>query len=362
MMINTSFNVEKIVNKRLNQQRIDVDETLFLYQHAPLSELLKASYKIKVQLYGEKVFFIQNVHIEPSNYCAYKCRFCSFHKEPDEDNFWEYTHESIINWLQHIPASIKEIHITGGVHPDRDLDWYLELLKKIKKTRPNADIKGFTAIEINFMCKKSGVTIEEGLSLLKKHGLSSLAGGGAEIFNPEIRQKLCPEKGKAELWINIHRQAHVQGIVSNATMLYGHIEKPEHRIEHMNVIRQLQDETHGFNSFIPLKFRRQHNFLSYINELPFIEDLKMIAISRLFFDNIPHIKTYWPMLGKEKSFICLHAGADDIDGTIFNSTKIYSMAGGEEQIPSITAEEIINLIKSEGFIPVERNLFYQEIV
>ncbi len=354
------LDIDKIIEKRLKEQRITVNEALFLYKSASLSKLLYASYQIKDFLFGKKVFYVQNVHIEPTNYCVNKCKFCAFHKEPDENNFWEYSQNEILQRLQHIPETVSEIHITGGVHPDRDLDWYATLLKKIKLARPSADIKAFTAIEINYMCKKSGVTISEGLRKLKENGLSSLAAGGAEIFNPDIRKQLCPEKGPADIWINIHRQAHQLGIVSNASMLYGHIETPEHRLEHLNTIRQLQDETNGFNAFIPLKFRRQHNFLSYLDELPFIEDLKIIAISRLFLDNIPHIKTYWPMLGKDKSFICLHAGADDLDGTIYNSTKIYSMAGSEEQLPSLSTEEITEKILEEGFIPVERNLFYQE--
>jgi aminodeoxyfutalosine synthase len=172
---------------------------------------------------------------------------------------------------------------------------------------------------------------------------------------------LCPEKGKSKTWIDVHTQAHHLGIVSNATMLYGHIENIEHRIEHMDIIRSIQDKTHGFNCFIPLKFRKQHNFLSHVEELPFIEDMRLFAISRIFFDNIPHLKAYWPMIGRDKAALLLHAGADDIDGTIYNSTKIYSMAGSEEQQPSITVEELQNLIKKELYIPVERDLFYNII-
>ncbi len=235
------------------------------------------------------------------------------------------------------------------------------LLKLCRSHYPSADIKAFTAIEIHYMTKKANISLTDGLLMLKQAGLSAIAGGGAEILNDNIRTQICPEKGKSKIWIDIHTQAHQLGIISNATMLYGHIESIEHRIEHMEIIRSIQDKTHGFNCFIPLKFRKQHNFYSHLEELPFVEDMRLFAISRIFFDNIPHLKVYWPMIGRNKAALLLHAGADDIDGTIYNSTKIYSMAGSEEQHPFITVEELQNLIKKELYIPVERDLFYNII-
>ncbi|GAB4447624.1 MAG: aminofutalosine synthase MqnE [Bacteroidales bacterium] len=345
----------------LSGNRLSVNDALFLYKHASLAGLIQAAFKYKYQLYGKKVFYIQNVHIEPTNYCVYKCKFCSFHKEPNEQNFWEDDIKQIIEKTAKIPTSIKEIHITGGVHPHRDLYWYIRLLKQIKEIVPAAQIKAFTAIEIRYMCIKANISIGEGLFMLQKAGLDSLAGGGAEIFNSEIRNQLCPEKGDALLWLNVHKEAHKLGIVSNATMLYGHIEKIEHRIEHMATIRAMQDETNGFNCFIPLKFRNQQNPLSEIKELPFLEDVRLFAISRLFFDNIPHIKAYWPMIGRDKAVVLLNAGADDLDGTIYDSTKIYTLAGSEEQKPMISVEELKALIQNEKFIPVERDLFYKEL-
>lgn len=211
------------------------------------------------------------------------------------------------------------------------------------------------------MSKLSSLSVSETLVALKNSGLSSLAGGGAEILNDEIRMRLCPEKGKSSTWIDVHKEAHQQGIPSNATMLYGHIEKIEQRIEHMAIIRNIQDETHGFQAFIPLKFRNQNNYLSHINEVTFIEDVKTFALARIFFDNIDHIKAYWPMIGKNKAAFLLHAGADDIDGTIYNSTRIYSMSGSEEQQPSITKEELMEIITRENFMPVERDIFYQRL-
>jgi len=353
--------VQNILNHRIKGERITAEEALFLYLNAPLSILLKTAYTIKFNAFGKKVYYIQNVHVEPTNYCIYKCKFCSFHKEPHEPLFWEDEIDTIIERINLLPPSLREIHITGGVHPHRGLEWYLSLLVNLKKLRPSIQIKAFTAIEIQFMAKKSGKSTSEALLLLKNAGLDSLAGGGAEIFDAKVRQQLCPEKGDAQMWLNIHEQAHRLNIVSNATMLYGHIESIEHRLEHMNTLRILQDKTQGFNCFIPLKFRHQHNFLSHIQELPFIEDMKIFALSRIFFDNIPHIKAYWPMIGREKATLLLHAGADDIDGTIYDSTKIYTLAGSEEQKPMITVDALKSLIQAEGFIPIERDLFYNEI-
>lgn len=359
--MNEKEKIDLILDKALQRVRITKEEAIFLYRNASLSSLMNVAFAIKQRKFKNKVFYIDNVHIEPTNYCVYKCKFCSFHREPSNTDFWEDDINLIVNKLKKLPQSITEIHITGGVHPNRDLFWYVDLLKAIKEIRPLTNIKAFTAIEINYMCKKAKKSIKEGLRLLKETGLDSLAGGGAEIFNKDIRSKLCPEKGDAKIWLNIHKEAHNIGIVSNATMLYGHIETIEHRIEHMAIIRTLQDETHRFNCFIPLKFRKHNNFLSHLIELPLVEDLKLFALSRIFFDNIPHLKAYWPMIGRDKAVLLLYAGADDLDGTIYNTTKIYSMAGSEEQKPSISKQELKTLIENEKFIAVERNLFYEEI-
>ena len=353
--------LQNIVDKVKNNTRISLKEALFLYNSLSLSELILLASQIKTARFGKKVFFVQNIHIEPSNYCIYKCKFCSFHRQPNEKDFWDYSFEEIELSLKKLPQTIKEIHITGGVHPDKDLNWYKELIKRIKRIHPQAGIKAFTAIEINFMCKKQRISIEEGLTILKESGLQSLAGGGAEILNDDIRKKLCPEKGRSELWINIHKLAHSVGIPSNATMLYGHIETIEQRLEHMEIIRQIQDETRLFQAFIPLKFKNQYNFLSNIKETNFVEDIKTFAISRIFLDNIPHIKAYWPMLGRDKAIFLLHCGVDDFDGTIYDSTKIYTMAGSEEYHPTMTVNEIKQYILKENFIPVERDIFYNEI-
>ena len=235
------------------------------------------------------------------------------------------------------------------------------LLQKIKAHRPDLHIKGFTAVELDYMFRKAKLSVEEGLKILNEAGLDSLPGGGAEIFDAEIRKQICDDKVDAEGWLNIHRQAHLLGMHSNATMLYGHIENYSHRIDHMERLRKLQDETGGFNTFIPLKFRNKGNDMSHIAESTVIEDMKLYAVSRIYMDNFPHIKAYWPMLGRQSAQLTLSFGVNDLDGTIDDSTKIYSMAGSEEQHPSLTTTELVALIKQVKREPVERDTLYKEI-
>ena len=256
---------------------------------------------------------------------------------------------------------ITEIHIVGGVHPKMDIYFFAELLKKIKTHRPTLHIKGFTAVELDYMFRKAKVSREHGMKLLHDAGLDSLPGGGAEIFDTDIRNKISADKVDAEGWLNIHAIAHQLGMHSNATMLYGHIENYAHRIDHMDRLREMQDNTKGFNTFIPLKFRNHDNEMSNVAETTAIEDMKVYAISRIYLDNFPHIKAYWPMLGREQAQLSLSFGVNDIDGTIDDSTKIYSMAGSEEQNPSLTTEELVSLIKQVGRKPVERDTLYNAI-
>ncbi len=344
------------------KQRISTDEALFLYENAPLGLLGSLANQIKNQINGNNVYYNRNIHIEPTNICLYRCKFCSFSKDSNDPLSWNYSHEDIIEIVKsHIKDKITEIHITGGVFPKRDVVWFTDLIYKIKETIPAVHVKAFTAIELDYLARISKISLEDCLQKLKEAGLGSLAGGGAEIFDSEIRNNLCPEKGPAKLWLDIHEKAHNLGVFSNATMLYGHIESYKHRVEHMNELRNLQDRTHGFNAFIPLKFRKQNNFLSHLPELTMVEDLRNYAVARIFLDNIPHVKAYWPMIGKEIARFALHFGADDLDGTIHETTKIYTLAGSEEQAPVMSPTEISEIILSEGFVPVERDSLYNTI-
>ena len=352
----------KFISKKiLNFQRITPNEGLILYIKGELGFLGMLANYVKEYLNKQFVYYNQNIHIEPTNICLYKCNFCSYSSKNNEDA-WELTKQQIIDKIKcNLNNQITEIHIVGGVHPDRDLHYYGIIIKKIKQLFPTIHIKAFTAVEIDYMSKKSGLSLLDGLNALKSYGLDSIPGGGAEILDDQIRKQICGAKSNSKTWLLVHETAHQLGIPSNATMLYGHIEHYEHRIAHLNLLRKLQDKTTGFNAFIPLKFRNKKNELAGINEVSVIEDLKNYAVCRIFLDNIPHIKAYWPMIGKETAQISLSFGVDDLDGTINDSTKIYSKAGADDLNPMMDKNEMINFIKNANRIPVERDSLYNII-
>jgi aminodeoxyfutalosine synthase len=353
----TDKDVISIADKVLSGKRISPEEGLLLYQKAPIGILSFLAEGICKKLNGDKVYFIRNFHIEPTNICAYHCRFCSYSQKSNEDGSWELSNEEINQRLVESDPLASEIHITGGAHPDKNIDYYLALIKTVRLLRPNIHIKAFSAVEIHHMHKTSSDSYEKILKSLIDTGLDSLPGGGAEIFDPKIREQICPEKANAENWLGIHETAHQLGIHTNATMLYGHIENYFHRIDHMEKLRTLQDKTKGFQAFIPLKFRNRNNRMSDIPETTLIEDLRNYAVSRIFLDNFPHVKVYWPMLGKKNAQLSLFFGVDDLDGTIQDSTQIYTLAGSKEK-PSLSASEITELITQTGKETVERDAHY----
>jgi aminodeoxyfutalosine synthase len=359
---NISDQLKAIAEKVALGKRISEVEGLFLYEKADLGYLAVLANHVRERLHGKKTFFNRNFHIEPTNICIYNCKFCSYVRKIGQEGAWEYNLDQIEDLVhKHKSAQPTEVHIVGGVHPKRDLHYYGEMIQRIKAILPEIHVKGFTAVELEFMIKKARLSLREGLLKLKEYGLDSIPGGGAEIFAPEIRVQVCDEKSTAEKWLEIHETAHLVGLPSNATILYGHIENYAHRIDHIARLRQLQDKTGGFNTFIPLKYRNQNNSLSEIGEVSLLEDLRNFAVSRIFLDNIPHLKAYWPMLGKEKAQLSLSFGVDDIDGTIDDSTKIYSMAGVEDLKPQMTTNQLVELIKSAGFEAVERDTLYNVI-
>ncbi len=358
----SSAGVRKASDKVLSGQRLDQNDALLLYEEAELGLLGILANYLREKLNKDYTYFNRNFHFEPTNICIYNCKFCSYKRKINEPGSWEYTYEDLMDRLKlYDGKDLTEIHIVGGVHPKRDLHYYGKMLQLVKDHRPDIHIKAFTAIELDFMIRKAGMSVKEGLLALKHYGLDSIPGGGAEIFNEDIRKQVCDDKSSSELWLNIHRTAHELGIPSNATILYGHIESYADRVDHMNRLRELQDETNGFNVYIPLKFKMENNLLSEIGEVSTIEDLKNFAISRIFLDNFPHIKAYWPMIGKDVTQLSLSFGVDDIDGTIDDSTKIYSMAGSEDQTPKLSTDELVTLIKEARRIPVERDTLYNKI-
>lgn len=354
-----------IFTKIIENKRISTEEGIYLFYNAELSHLGTLANYIREKRHGNKTYFNKNFHIEPTNICVFDCKFCSysrFLREKDDYDAWELSEEQIYEAIRNYEGKdITEVHIVGGVHPKMGLDYFKNLIINIKKIRPDLHVKAFTAVELDYMCKKAKVSYEEGLKILKDAGQGSLPGGGAEIFDEEIRAKICKDKCTSEQWLQMHEAAHHVGMPSNATMLYGHIEKYEHLIDHMNRLRNLQDKTNGFNAFIPLKFRNKNNQMSEIKEASIIEDLKVYAIARIFLDNFNHIKAYWPMIGRKTTQLLLSFGVNDIDGTVDDSTKIYTMAGSEEQKPIMTTEQMIDLINQVGRQPIERDSVYNEL-
>lgn len=355
--------LKMIAQKVVNAERITPEEGLALYEKGELGFLGSLATLVRTRKNKNFTYFNKNIHIEPTNVCVFSCRFCSYSKDyKHREDGWELSIDEMLDKVRAYPqGTITEVHVVGGVHPKMDLHYFAGLLKEIKNINPSLHIKAFTAVELEYMFRKAKMTNAKGLQYLKEHGLDSIPGGGAEIFDEEIRNKICADKCNAEQWINIHQEAHQLNIPSNATMLYGHYESYAHRIDHMNRLRNLQDKTNGFQTFIPLKFRNKDNEMSHLDESTQIEDLRNYAVARIFLDNFQHVKAYWPMIGRATAQLAQNFGVDDMDGTIDDSTRIYTMAGSEEQNPTLSTQELVDLISQNGFIAVERDTLYNHL-
>ena len=355
--------LKAIGQKILQSERISFEDGVALFEKSSLPYVGALANWKRNELHGDLTYFNRNFHIEPTNVCVFSCKFCSYSKlYAHKEEGWELTIDQMMDIVKSYDGKpVTEVHIVGGVHPKLTLAFFLDLMRAIKAHRPELHIKAFTPVELDYMFRKAKVSIQEGMKLAHEAGLDSLPGGGAEIFHPDIRTIICDDKVDANGWLEIHQTAHELGMHSNATLLYGHIEKYEHRIDHMERLRQLQDQTKGFNTFIPLKFRNKDNAMHDVPESTMLEDLKMYAISRLYLDNFPHVKAYWPMLGRQVAQLTLSYGVNDIDGTIDDTTKIYSMAGSEEQNPAMTTLELVRLIKQAKRTPIERGTLYNVI-
>ena len=355
--------LKTIGQKIIQNERIHFEDGVALFEKSSLPYVGALANWKRNELHGDRTYFNRNFHIEPTNVCVFSCKFCSYSKlYAHKEEGWELTIDQMMDIVKSYDGKpVTEVHIVGGVHPKLTLAFFLDLMRAIKAHRPELHIKAFTPVELDYMFRKAKVSIQEGMHLAHEAGLDSLPGGGAEIFHPDIRTIICEDKVDANGWLEIHQTAHELGMHSNATLLYGHIEKYEHRVDHMERLRQLQDQTKGFNTFIPLKFRNKDNEMHDVPESTMLEDLKMYAISRLYLDNFPHIKAYWPMLGRQVAQLTLSYGVNDIDGTIDDTTKIYSMAGSEEQHPAMTTLELVRLIKQAKRTPIERGTLYNVI-
>jgi aminodeoxyfutalosine synthase len=360
---NISLALKTIAQKVIDGERVTFDEGVLLYKEGDLSYLGSLANYIKEKRYGDTVYFNRNFHVEPTNICVFDCKFCSYSRLlKQKSEGWELSEDEILEIVKNYEGKpITEVHIVGGVHPKMGLHYFASLIKKVKGIRPDIHVKAFTAVELEYMCRKAKVSYKEGLQILKDHGQDSLPGGGAEIFDEKVRAEICDDKCTSDEWLEIHRTAHGLGMPSNATMLYGHVESFENRVDHMERLRKLQDETGGFNTFIPLKYRNGNNQMSHIDEISTIEDLRNYAIGRIYMDNFGHVKAYWPMIGRQTAQMSLAFGVDDIDGTIDDSTQIYSMAGAEDQNPALSTEELVGLIKEVDRHPIERDTVYNTV-
>lgn len=322
-------------------------------------ELGRQADEIRQRMWGKKTFFVRNLHLNYTNICVSKCRFCAFAKDEGDEGAYLFDVDRMVGYVAEKAPDAREIHIVGGLHPDKPFSFYTDAVKALKSNYPEKTIKAFSAVEIDYFASISGLSASEVLKSLKKAGLEMMPGGGAEIFDPEVRRVICPEKIPAERWTEIHETAHGLGIMTNATMLYGHIENDLHKMSHLETIRNLQEKTGGFLAFIPLSFHPENTFLQDNPQSTGVEDLKTIAVSRIVLDNVPHIKAYWVMLGEKTAQVALRFGADDLDGTIIKENITH--AAGAESREGLTVEDLAGFVKSAGLTAVERDAFYNEI-
>ncbi len=348
-----------IEEKALKGERLSREDGIQLIYSDDILFLGKLAQLAKNRKTGNYVYFNVNRHINLTNICVSRCKFCAFSRDKDDPDAYLMSVEDAARTAHDSPTDITELHIVSGLHPDMPFDYYVDVIKTLRKNFPDIHIQAFTAVEIDYFSKISGLSVKEVLQTLKEAGVGSLPGGGAEIFNPEVRGKICEKKATSEEWLNVARTAHQLGLRSNATMLYGHIETLEDRIDHLIKLRELQDETGGFQSFIPLSFHPHNTAFSHLNKPSAVEDLKMLAISRLMLDNFDHIKAFWIMIGLKVAQLSLEFGADDLDGTIVEE-KITHSAGAQTE-ESIEKNELIRLIKEMGRTPVERDTLYNVI-
>ncbi len=355
--------LKAIASKVLAGERITFDEGVTLFEKGELGYLGVLANYIRGKKHGNRTYFNRNFHIEPTNLCVYDCKFCSYSRLiKQRSEGWEYTLDEMLNIVKKYDGEpVTEVHIVGGVLPQYDVPFYSELFSKIREHRPELHIKALTPVEYHYIFKKAKIDYATGMKLMHDAGLGSIPGGGAEIFHPEVRELISKDKCTADQWLAIHEEWHKLGGRSNATMLYGHIEQYRHRVDHMERLRQLQDKTRGFQTFIPLKFRNKDNQMSHVPETSVVEDLRNYAVARIYLDNFDHIKAYWAMISRTTAQLSLNFGVDDIDGTLDDTTKIYSMAGAEEQHPGMSTKQLVELIKQVGREPIERDTLYNVV-
>ena len=339
--------------------RINFDDALALYD-MDFFELGKKADDIRKKMHGKKTYFNINRHINPTNICADICKFCAYSATRKNPNQYTMSHEQIMEIVADVHSrGAKEVHIVSAHNPNTGLDWYLEIFKKIKSAYPELHVKALTAAEVDFLAREYGKSYDEILDLMVENGVDSMPGGGAEIFDEEVRDFICKGKVTSDQWFEIHRKWHERGKKSNVTMLFGHVEERKHRIDHMMRIRNLQDITGGFNAFIPLVYQRENNYLKVENFMSANEILKTMAISRIVLDNVPNLKAYWVTSTVNLALVAQEFGANDLDGTI--ERESINSAAGAASANGVNLEDFTALIKNSGFTPVERDSLYNEL-
>ncbi len=362
MTLKFTDNRLKHIHKKMSaDQRLDFDDGRILYETDDLTGLGYLADTVRRRRYGDTAYWIYNQHLNYTNVCTNRCQFCAFARDAGDTGAFTLSIEDVENRLmERIDEPVRELHVVGGINPDLPFDYYLDLIKTIKKVRPDATVKAFTAVEIDHFAQISDQSLEKTISSLKNAGLDMMPGGGAEVMSTRVRKKLFHRKIDHQRWLEVMEKAHAQGIITNATMLYGHIETIAEKVAHLIALRELQDDTGGFSAFIPLAFHSGHTRLAHIPETTAFDDLKNIAVARLLLDNIGHIKAYWVMIGESLAQVALAFGADDLDGTIIEE-KITHMAGAKSA-RGLTRSQMTRMIATAGFTPVERDSFYRPVI
>jgi aminodeoxyfutalosine synthase len=352
--------LDAVAEKVMAGRRLSFEDGVALYKTRDLLGLGRLANHVREQKHGDAAYFIWNTHINHTNVCAATCDFCAFAAAPKNDpRAYTLGLPDIFKTVAELPKPVREVHIVGGLHPDLPWAYFTDMMRGIKKARPDIHIKAFTAVEIFFFHKIYRMSVEQVLTELKDAGLDSMPGGGAEIFAKETRDKIIRGKADRDQWLGVMREAHRLGIPSNATMLYGHIESVEDRVDHLLHLRNLQDETGGFVTYIPLAFQPWQTEMRHLPETTGFEDLRAIAVGRLMLDNIPHIKSYWIMIGPRLAQVGLSFGADDIDGTV-TEEKIAHDAGAQTE-QSMSVHELVRLVREAGRRPVERDTVFHVV-
>ena len=349
--------MQAIAEKVHNNVRLSIEDGVYLYQSSDLLAIGDLARYKKQQVSGQNIFFNVNQHINLTNICTSKCKFCAFGVDDDNQSAYLMTRQEAFDYgASAVDYGITEFHIVSAMHPDMPFEYYVDVVRDLHQAYPKIHIQAFTAVEIFYFAQISGRSVREVLETLQEAGLGSMPGGGAEILNDDLRRQLCPRKAMSQDWLEIHRTAHALGIKTNCTMLFGHVESIEDRINHLITLRELQDSEPGFQAFIPLPFLPENTHLDHLKRTSAVDDIKTLAISRLMLDNIEHIKAFWVMLGIDIAQISLNFGADDIDGTVIEERIMH--AAGARTGTAITKEDIIKLIKEAGYIPTERDTLY----